>query len=163
MTKAHAFKKNAALERFLQRFPDHIAASFTPEQLQAMQTAIQTTQWRQHPVDIRLTLPLLWKRFYVVLIAGPERRSQQRRQTDRNAHPILTPANLLFVSALVGLGMLAAVGLFQVKSASLEFLTQPQQSYPAGIPFKADQKSCEESGRVWQNGECLDYNHDPTF
>lgn len=162
MTEKTSFTKNAALERFLKNLPENVASSFNAEQLQAMQNALQATQWRRHPVDIRLTVPLLWKKFYVVLVAGPERRSQQRLRSDRSKNPIWTFRNVFFVLFLVCAGMLTSLGLFQVKSSSLKALDN-LKVHPAGIPFKEDRTSCEESDRVWKNGECVDYNHDPTF
>lgn len=38
-----------------------------------------------------------------------------------------------------------------------------QSIHPAVMPFKGDQKSCETSGRVWEDESCLDYNYDPSF
>lgn len=160
MSKASSFKQNSALERFLRRLPDDVSDSFTVEQLQAMQAALQTTQWRKHPVDIRLTIPVLWKKFYFVLIVGPERRTKRRN----SIAPIWTPANILFTIGLISVGMLLSIGVWQIKSVSIDFLLNPpKDKYPAGIPFKPDQESCETSGRIWQNGECIDYDHDPTF
>jgi hypothetical protein len=34
---------------------------------------------------------------------------------------------------------------------------------PAAIPFLGDRKTCERSGRTWENNQCLDFEHDPTF
>lgn len=162
MTKASSFVKDAALERFLKRLPDDIANSFTIEQLQAMQTGLQATQWRRHPVDIRMTIPVLWKKFYFVLVAGPEKRSKIRRASDRVQQPIWTLANVLFVICLTSTGILLSLGLFQLKMISLGSLTKTT-TYPAGIPFKESPEACEESGRAWRNGECIDYGHDATF
>ncbi|NER78321.1 MAG: hypothetical protein F6K42_01845 [Leptolyngbya sp. SIO1D8] len=162
MSQASPFTKDVALERFLKNLPEDVANSFTLEQLKAMQVALQSTQWRRHPIDIRLSIPLLWKRFYFVLVAGPERRSKQRLKSDQIRNPVWTPVNLLFATGLIGLGILAALGLFQLKSISLDTLTGIE-THPAGIPFKEDQAACEESGRTWEEGKCIDYHHDPIF
>lgn len=160
MSNSSPFVKNPALERFLRRLPEDVANSFTTEQLQALQTALQSTEWRQHPVDIRLTIPLLWKKFYFVLIAGPDRRSKHRRIYA----PVWRPANILFAMGLISLGMLMTIGLFQLKSISLDFLANPfDVIYPTGIPFKPDKESCEDSGRIWRDDQCFDYDHDPNF
>ncbi|MEO1094828.1 MAG: hypothetical protein AAFX01_08010 [Cyanobacteria bacterium J06638_28] len=162
MTKNSSFVKNDALERFLNRLPEDVAASFTAEQLSALQSALQFTQWRRHPIDLRLTLPLFWKRFYVVLVAGPERRSKERLKADRSRNPIWTLSNVGFVLAFICLGILLSLGLFQLQintfSSPMKFKT-----HPAAIPFKADKQSCEASDRIWRNGECIDYAHDPSF
>ena len=162
MTKASKFTKNAALERFLKRFPEDVKNSFTVEQLQAMQTALQATQWRRHPVDIRLTIPFLWKKFYFVLVAGPEQRSKQRRIADRSLNPIWTFKNLLFVMVMVVLGILISLGLFQLRHLSFDTLGETE-IHPTSIPFKEGKQACQETGRTWENNECIDYTHDPTF
>lgn len=35
--------------------------------------------------------------------------------------------------------------------------------HPTGIPWLETQADCEKSGRVWQEGNCWDSEHDPTF
>jgi hypothetical protein len=37
-------------------------------------------RWSSHPVNIRLTIPLLFRDFYVTIVAGPERRGRERRR-----------------------------------------------------------------------------------
>lgn len=162
MAKNSSFVKDGALERFLNRLPEDVAASFTTEQLSAMQAALQFTQWRRHPVDLRMTIPLLWKRFYVVLVAGPERRSKQRLKAERSRNPIWTLGNVGFVLVFICLGILSSLGISQLQMTSFSSPVK-LQAHPTEIPFKADKQSCEESDRIWRNGECIDYAHDPTF
>lgn len=162
MDKQSSFIKTDALQRFLERLPEDVACSFSIEQLQAMQSALEGAKWRRHPVDIRLTIPLLWKSFYFVLVAGPERRSKERRVAERTRNPVWRFSNLLFTMTLICFGMLMALGIFQLQHISFNALGDVK-THPAGIPFKEDQKTCEESGRVWRSSECIDYEHDPTF
>jgi hypothetical protein len=77
--------------------------------------------WMAHPVDIRLSLPLPFGRYYLTLVAGPERRSPRRLAEDRRRRPLATVGNLLFffVSAL-GINALAVLGLL-VYSSVLRF------------------------------------------
>lgn len=35
--------------------------------------------------------------------------------------------------------------------------------HPAQIPWLTTQDSCEQTGRTWQQGRCVDYEHDPRF
>ena len=76
--QAASAKAELALNRLLQMMPPAVAASFTPIQREALQQALVANAWRRHPLDIRLTLPLLVKRLYVVLLVGEERRSRKR-------------------------------------------------------------------------------------
>ena len=65
---------------FNERIPRHVAASFTAEQLAAIKTAFGGERWDGHPVDMRGTLPLL--RWYVVFVAGRDRRGTSRLDLD---------------------------------------------------------------------------------
>jgi len=51
-----------------------VAASFTKEQRVALQTMFGDWSATRHPVDIRCTFPLGWRRFYLVLLMGWDRR-----------------------------------------------------------------------------------------
>ncbi len=52
----------------------------------------------KHPVNIRVSIPLLaFGRFYMTILAGRERRSGERRRLEREKHPLLTSANMIFL------------------------------------------------------------------
>ena len=72
--------------------------------------------WNRHPVNLRLSIPLPFGRYYVTLVAGKERRGAERLASERRKHPLLTFGNL---AVFFGLALLA---LFQLASAYL--LTQ---------------------------------------
>lgn len=70
-----------------------------------------------HPINLRLSIPLLFKRYYVTIVAGEERRSPERRLAERQKHPIKTTGNViaLFISGIiVGLAALGALQLLTV-------------------------------------------------
>lgn len=146
-----------ALDDFLTNIPPYIAATFTRNQLEAIAAALEKRKWQRHPVDIRLSLPCLWKRFYVVFIAGEERRSPDRRKAEV---PLWTPANIVTLCCLACVGGLASLSLVLLAQTNWAFLSQ---NYSTIIPFKEDQASCEESGRVWREDQCYDDEHDPVF
>ena len=50
-----------------------------------------------HPVNLRLSIPLLFKRYYVTIVAGEERRSPERLAEEREKHPLTTTANMIFL------------------------------------------------------------------
>jgi hypothetical protein len=67
-----------------------------------------------HPVNLRLSIPLLFGRYYLTIVAGRERRSATRRARDRRLHPMLTAGNAIFMFAIgsvCGLALLAAIEL----------------------------------------------------
>lgn len=78
------------------------------------------------------------------------------------ANPIWSPLTLTILLAVVGVGAAVFLGLLQISSGRISVHWSPEVA-PAAIPFKADASSCEESGRVWQEEQCLDYTHDSTF
>jgi hypothetical protein len=59
----------------LLRMPKDLRATFSPQQLEAIENALVP---RTHQVDVRMLLPFLGKGAYLVLVAGPNRRSQPR-------------------------------------------------------------------------------------
>ena len=146
-------------DSLLARMAPAMAITFSPAQVQALQAALAT---RRHPVNIRLSLPLGMTRVYLVLLAGTEVRSAARCRQEAVRHPIGTPTNMLVIVGTMGMGILALLALVQITSIDLSAVFSPKAA-PAGIPFKPDRTSCEESGRTWQEGDCLDFSHNPTF
>jgi len=111
----------AADEPFIERFralmPAEVARSFDEAQLRAIVGAFGHRRWQRHGVDARFTIPLFGRHFYVVLLAGRERRSRRRLAADRTAHPIATLGNLAFAVTFFGsLAVSAAVVLYLMKS-----------------------------------------------
>jgi hypothetical protein len=73
------------------------------------------------PVDIRISIPLGFDRFFISISAGPERRRGMRRLRDRLYYPLFTLGNALFmgmttiicvVSAILGLIAISSVVQF---------------------------------------------------
>jgi hypothetical protein len=65
-----------------------------------------------HPINLRLSIPLLFKRYYVTIIAGEEHRGSDRLAAERQKHPLVTRGNLFFfalVGTLIGLAGLALI------------------------------------------------------
>jgi hypothetical protein len=75
MNPAAVSSAQAFQSRFLARVSPEVAGSFTPEQLSAVQRAFGMRYAAMHSIDIRRTLRLPWGRFYLVLLAGRDRRS----------------------------------------------------------------------------------------
>ena len=88
-------------QALIRRFPDGDRASFTDRQLRTLETACQNVAWGQHPVDIRLSIPVIFSRFYMVFLMGRERRSAQRRAQEKRRHPLNKALNYLFIGGLI--------------------------------------------------------------
>ncbi|MFK8182571.1 MAG: hypothetical protein AB8B99_04300 [Phormidesmis sp.] len=144
--------------RLLQRMPTEISATFTPEQLQAMENALIP---RSHLIDIRLSLPMMGKGAYMVLAAGPDTRSHYKNI--QNGNPFVMPT----VVASVTLAALSIAGLVQLKGSALLQEEDPvfakEAFHPTVVPFKKNRAECLESGRRWIDDQCIDEVHDPDF
>ena len=56
------------------------------------------TDWDNgHPVNIRLSVPLVFWKFYVTIVGGPERRSGERRRAERAQHRLDKLGNVIFM------------------------------------------------------------------
>ena len=66
----------------------------------------------KHFINVRLSIPLIFMRVYVTLVAGKERRDNTRRRAEREKHPLSTLGNTFFFSAtstLISLATLAVI------------------------------------------------------
>ena len=98
-------------EQLMREIDPEIVKSFTPAQDSAIRAAANRNPWNQHPVDLRVSLPLPFGRWYITLVAGPEKRSLARIRQERRKHPLATPRNLALLGATLGLMALGVVQL----------------------------------------------------
>lgn len=89
-------------ELFLRRLPQNVRSSLTREQEAALREAAAGRSGEPHPIDIRLSVPTPWGRYYFALFGGREKRSAARRASDRRMRPLATPANVLFAGGVLG-------------------------------------------------------------
>lgn len=109
------------IARFKARIDPEVGDTFTGEQLSAIHTAFALRTLPRHSLDFRRSIPLPWGRYYLAIVAGPEKRGQARRTADRamtGARVIADAALLLgtiLVLTAIGAGVLylgkMAVGL----------------------------------------------------
>lgn len=106
------------LERFFSRISREAAESFTDDQLLAVKQAFADQVGRDHSIDIRMSVPLLFRRYYLVFISGPERRDQARRRRDRAARRMAKRTNVAFMITMLLFGVFSILGmLYLLKSA----------------------------------------------
>ena len=65
---------DAFLAHYFRRIDPAVAASFTKEQRRALRTMFGDRGATRHAVDVRCTFPIGWRRFYLVLLLGRDRR-----------------------------------------------------------------------------------------
>ena len=93
-------KPSARMRRLMESLPNDMPASFTDAQREALGEAISSRTWRRQSVDIRLSMPFLWKRYFLTVVAGHERRPRLRRKAERVFHPLGSVGNALFMGAV---------------------------------------------------------------
>ncbi|MFQ5773021.1 MAG: hypothetical protein ACE5GS_00740 [Kiloniellaceae bacterium] len=91
-----------------------------------LQAIYERREWSgDHPVNIRLSVPLLFGRYYVTLVAGKERRSAERLASERRKHPLIKFGNLVVLFALgtvcglAGLALVQVLGIYVLERAGL--------------------------------------------
>jgi hypothetical protein len=90
--------------------PEDAANSFTDTQLATIERALDCGRRQIHPVNLRLSIPLLWRRFYLVLSAGPEPRSAERRRSEQINRHLRVIANSIVFAVFLVLMIPATVG-----------------------------------------------------
>ena len=89
-------------QRLLDGLPADVRASLTDHQRDALVASANNCGWARHPADLRLSIPFFKKHFYLVLLAGEERRSKERLAIERKRYPIATIANFTLLILLGG-------------------------------------------------------------
>jgi len=103
------------------RLPDWVVDTLSTEQKEALYKAAEESTWGRHPVNIRLSLPLLARRYYLTIVAGEEKRSIERRSHERHRYPLRTAANVLFFLGLASVIYVAALFVLAVQVSIIEF------------------------------------------
>lgn len=105
----------------LDRLPPEILGGLSVEQRTAIAAAAGQWTAKSHRINLRLSLPLLPKRWYFTVLGGPERRTAERRRVERARNPVSTAGNMVFIflAAITFYGVGAAVLLFS--SSVLEY------------------------------------------
>ncbi len=98
------------IARFLASVPADVASTFSQAQLVAIKDFMIDDRERL-TVDIRWTIPLIWFRFFIAVLAGPERRSPERRAAERAARPILTWSNVIVIAVFLVMLLTSLVGM----------------------------------------------------
>lgn len=149
---------NEVYERLLASMPEADRNGFTNEQRYILCQACQKLAPRKHDVDIRLSVPMPYTPgFYLVLLAGSERRNGQRIAKDRQ---------LFWRFTYLLLGSLGLVGVLMLRMpmmmSHISYFAD-MESRPTSLPWITDEADCLGSDRFWEEGACWDKQHDPSF
>lgn len=72
------------------------------------------------PVNIRVTIPFLGGRYYFTLLSGKERRSKERLALERQANPLRTRRNIMFMIGGALFFYLVTLGTFLVFASAID-------------------------------------------
>ncbi|MEH2412291.1 hypothetical protein [Nostoc sp.] len=154
-------------ERLFSKISPKIADSFTDEQLKAIQRGFGSQAGSRHSLDIRVSVPIPGLRFYLVLLAGSERRSQQRLQNEKGRYPLFNAGNIIFLTGFLTILLSCSFTIFPFLWSSFtslaSFTSISTSPYPTSIPWIFDKSECEHTNRTWSNQKCWDDQHSPTF
>ncbi len=156
---------NGMDEELIARIPQEIFDTFTHDQLEAIKSTFASSGWTRHPVDLRFSLPILRLRFYLVLLAGRERRSKKRLRSQKGLYPLWTFGNIVFI---IGFLIILFASTFTILSVAFPsvgsiYSSSSTSFHPTAVPWIFNQSKCEETGRTWNKGECWDYEQSPMF
>ena len=106
-------------ELFFSRIPAEIAQSFSPAQLEAVKLAFGARSPGAHALDLRFSVPLGGRSWYVVLLAGQVRRLSPRRTLKRLFRSLWSMANAAVATAMVLVAMFALLIVLYVGKRAL--------------------------------------------
>lgn len=96
-------RHDPAIEKLLERMPVEMQQSFTEGQLSYLRVALGARQWGKHKIDLRGTLGLGSWRYYYVLVAGRNKRSEHRSHKAGLLVQAVLISILLIISTMLGL------------------------------------------------------------
>jgi hypothetical protein len=111
-------KPQQSLERQHERLEQETREGLSDNSSVSSRKAPGGEPWgNDHPVNIRFSIPLLFGRYYVTLIAGKEHRSGERLASERKKHPLMKLGNLAVMAACGTICGLLALSMFQLAIA----------------------------------------------
>ncbi len=111
-------KPQQSLERHHERLEQETREELSGNSSVSSRKAPGGEPWgNDHPVNIRLSIPLLFGRYYVTIVAGKERRSGERLAGERKKHPLMKLGNLAVMAACGTICGLAALSMVQLAIA----------------------------------------------
>ncbi len=91
--------ENPTIKRLLAGLPADSGVTFSSAQLEVIKTAFGARKGAR-PVDIRISIPIWW-RWYLVLLAGPDRRAPERNKEERMNHPLWVLGNAVAIAVIL--------------------------------------------------------------
>ncbi len=113
--------RNRTPDDYLNQIDPDILSSFNSKQVAVIKTLLKTAIPKQSPkiVDLRLTIDLIFSRFYLVIFVGKERRRGQREYPVRKITRFgnIVAATLLLIGINLMISLFIFLVLYLIKSA----------------------------------------------
>jgi len=106
-------RDDAFMQALLAKLPGQSGATFSDEQLVALKVALSGRSWGVHKVDLRWSFSLWHWHYYVVALAGRNRRHLSRREQELRGLALAT----ILVVVLAASTLLGLLVLYLLKSA----------------------------------------------
>lgn len=100
----HPVREEPNVQYMLERMPKKVANSFSDEQLAHLNTALAGRKWGNHKLDFRGTVSFFKSRFYIVILAGKDKRELTREEA-RAGKTLIALGTMLFISVSTLLGL----------------------------------------------------------
>ena len=104
------------IDHYFKRIDPHTAASFTAEQCEAIKAMFGARGVAKHTVEVRRSLPIRRRRYYLVLLLGRERRTFGRLYSEG---AVSGAFNLVGYAITAALWVLPAIGAALILQAIL--------------------------------------------
>ncbi|MBT9312280.1 hypothetical protein [Leptothoe kymatousa] len=150
--------------KVLNRLPAEYRKSFTIEQVEALHTAMVM----QNALEQGGTRQIqLWQTNLGPLGLSLSLRNERQIQAQKARRQSKLVPVLCMLVAILGAGCVAGLLKFRSEYPLDGLVTslseQDQSPYPITLPSHKDQATCEESGSVWVDQTCVNYNYSPMF
>lgn len=103
------------------RLPPWFLDTLSNKHKEALHQAVTDPGWGRHLVNIRISAPVLRRRYYITVVGGQEKRTAERRAHDHHRYPLRTVANIFFFIGLATAFYAAALVALAMFSAVIEF------------------------------------------
>ncbi|MDP6428483.1 MAG: hypothetical protein QGH73_06815 [Rhodospirillales bacterium] len=108
-------------EWLFSRLPGWVIDTLSAEQKEAIYRAAEENAWDRHPVNIRFSLPIVRRRYFLTVVGGEEKRSAERRAHEKNRYPLRTAANVFFFIGIAAIFYLIGIVAVALQTSLVEF------------------------------------------
>ncbi|QCN97404.1 hypothetical protein D3093_19375 (plasmid) [Azospirillum argentinense] len=105
------------IQNVINAIPRDVQRTLSKAQLDAITEALGSVRMaKRHAVDLRLSIPLIFKRYYFVLLVGEDRRRHVRQVIAKNQKSALSLAKVIWwaIALIVTFGAMTVMGEFWI-------------------------------------------------